>query len=206
MSESSIPVSAGRMLGVFSLIGIGLVSVFSYLTDGKISRNEHEALLHSLQTVLAGTRYDNDPTADSIQVHDAGLGTSDAVTVFRARNQGEPVAAVIAAIAPDGYNGNIKLLVAVQADGTLAGVRVVSHKETPGLGDDIEAERSDWILNFAGKSLNQPDQKQWAVKRDGGSFDQFTGATITPRAVVKTVKNTLEYFAANKTAIFSDAE
>lgn len=205
MSESSIPVSAGRMLGVFSLIGIGLVSVFSYLTDGKISRNEHEALLHSLQTVLAGTVYDNDPTADTIQLHDTGLGP-EAVTIFRARNHDKPVAAVITAIAPDGYNGNIKLLIAVHTDGTLAGVRVVSHKETPGLGDDIEAERSNWILTFAGKSLAQPEPKLWAVKRDGGSFDQFTGATITPRAVVKAVKNALHYFAANQSVIFSDAQ
>ena len=107
-------------------------------------------------------------------------------------------------MAPDGYSGNIHLLVAIKYDGTLAGVRVVNHKETPGLGDAVEAERSNWILGFTGKSLTNPGKKGWAVKRDGGQFDQFTGATITPRAVVKAVYKTLEYYQQHKTQLFSD--
>lgn len=109
---------------------------------------------------------------------------------------------MITAVAPEGYNGNIYLLVAIKIDGTLSGVRVVSHKETPGLGDGIETSRSNWILSFNGKSLDNLTNKQWAVKRDGGDFDQFTGATITPRAVVKAVNNALHYFKKNKVKIF----
>ncbi|MFA5983766.1 MAG: electron transport complex subunit RsxG [Methylococcaceae bacterium] len=198
------PLLAARMLGLFALIGIGLVSLFFYATDHRISQNQHKELLLSLKTVLADTEYDNDPTEDIMQVNDIRLGTSDAVTLYRARIDGKIVATVIAATAPDGYNGNIKLLIAILADGQLAGVRVVAHKETPGLGDDIEASRSHWILSFNGKSLGQPAEKQWAVKRDGGDFDQFTGATITPRAVVKAVKNSLHYFAENKSLILYD--
>jgi len=115
---------------------------------------------------------------------------------------GWPVAAVFAPVAPDGYNGNIRLLVAVRLDGTLAGVRVLAHRETPGLGDNIEAERSDWILGFSGKSLQDPKADSWKVQRDGGVFDQFTGATITPRAVVKAVKNTLLYYQEHGQKLF----
>ena len=107
--------------------------------------------------------------------------------------------------APDGYNGDIRLLAAIDVTGTVLGVRVVSHRETPGLGDPIEVERSDWVLGFTGKSLLSPQGKSWAVKRDGGEFDQFTGATISPRAVVKAVHNTLLYFKTNQKSLFETA-
>jgi electron transport complex protein RnfG len=125
--------------------------------------------------------------------------------VYRARKYGWPVAVVLAPVAPDGYNGTIRLLVAIKMDGTLAGVRVIQHRETPGLGDAIEAERSDWILGFDGKSLNDPVQEKWKVKRDGGDFDQFTGATITPRAVVKAVNKALLYFRLHGHSLFERA-
>jgi len=113
-----------------------------------------------------------------------------------------PVAALMIVTAPDGYNGDIRLLIAIDISGKVLGVRVVSHRETPGLGDPIEIERSDWILSFTQKSLLNPGADGWAVKRDGGEFDQFTGATISPRAVVKTVHNTLLYFKANQKSLF----
>jgi electron transport complex protein RnfG len=116
------------------------------------------------------------------------------------------VAAVLASIAPDGYAGTIKLLVGINYDGSIAGVRVVSHKETPGLGDAIEAERSDWILGFNGHSLREPGEERWKVKKDGGIFDQFSGATITPRAIVAAVHNTLSYYQNNREALFAAAE
>ena len=109
----------------------------------------------------------------------------------------------MSSIAPNGYNGPIHLLVGIKADGTLAGVRVVKHRETPGLGDVVEISRSDWILGFNDRSLSKPDEKGWKVKRDGGIFDQFTGATITPRAVVKAVHNALLYFEKNQVILFS---
>jgi electron transport complex protein RnfG len=113
------------------------------------------------------------------------------------------VAAIFNSVAPDGYNGKIHLLVGVYIDGRLAGVRVVKHAETPGLGDAVEIRKSPWIDDFAGKSLTNPIQERWRVKRDGGDFDQFTGATITPRAVVAAVRNTLLYYQQNADMIFN---
>ena len=109
------------------------------------------------------------------------------------------------AIAPDGYTGPITLLIAVRYDGDLAGVRVVTHRETPGLGDYIEIERTPWIRGFEGKSLDTPVAARWKVKKDGGDFDQVTGATITPRAVVKAVHQGLEFFATNRERLFAPA-
>ena len=105
-------------------------------------------------------------------------------------------------VAPDGYNGDIHLLTGILADGRISGVRVVSHKETPGLGDPIELDRSDWILAFTSRSLEDPGPEAWGVRRDGGIFDQFTGATITPRAVVEAVQRVLEYHQANRDALY----
>ena len=130
------------------------------------------------------------------------LGTQQAVPVYRAFRNGEPVAALLTPVAPNGYSGEIRLLVGIYADGRVAGVRVLGHKETPGLGDAIEIERSDWITSFAGRSLGNPPLEDWKVKRDGGVFDQFTGATITPRAVVQAVRKTLLYFERHRDELF----
>ena len=131
------------------------------------------------------------------------LGTSEPVAVYRARKAGQPVALVISPIAPDGYNGSIKLLVGINSDGTLSGVRVVGHRETPGLGDAIDESRSGWIHIFDNKSLGNPLPERWKVKKDGGDFDQLTGATITPRAVVKAVRQALLYYRDNQEALFA---
>jgi electron transport complex protein RnfG len=191
------------ILGLFSVIGTGLVALTYEGTAARIAENERQELLRSLHQLIAPSEHDNDLYSDTITVTDkALLGSKDGVTVYRARRAGHPVAAVIAATAPNGYSGNIRLLIGIRYNGTLAGVRVLSHKETPGLGDAIEAERSDWILGFAGKSLQSPDDNGWKVKKDGGQFDQFTGATITPRAVVKAVYNTLRYYEQHRDALF----
>jgi electron transport complex protein RnfG len=115
---------------------------------------------------------------------------------------GKPVAVMMIVTAPDGYNGDIRLLAGIAASGTIFGVRIISHRETPGLGDPIDIEKSDWILGFNNKSLQNPDSDGWAVRKDGGQFDQFTGATISPRAVVRTVHSTLRYFEANRQMLF----
>ena len=196
--------AAAALLGGFSVIGIGLVSVVHYSTEARIAKNQRQTLLDSLQVLIPAGTYNNDLLADTIEISNAGLGPKP-VTVYRARKQAEPVAAVFAAIAPDGYGGDIHVLVAVKSDGSLAGVRVLAHKETPGLGDLIDEDKSKWIFSFNGLSLGNPPEKQWKVKRDGGSFDQFTGATITPRAVVKAVKNLLIYFKANQKTVFSNS-
>jgi electron transport complex protein RnfG len=151
---------------------------------------------------MPADRYDNEIINDTLEVWEAELTPGTATTIYRARKNGQPVAAIFTVTATGGYSGHIRLLVGINHDGSLAGVRVVEHHETPGLGDAIEAQRSDWILGFEGKSLENPLPENWKVKRDGGEFDQFTGATITPRAVVKGVKNTLLYFSQNKDTIF----
>ncbi len=194
MNYRPVLVSAA-FLFLFAVIGSGMVAYTHENTAERIHDNERRALLKSLHELIAPERYDNDIFHDVLYVRDRQLlGTDKPVAVYRARKNGWPVAAVIAAVAPDGYNGSIRLLVAINLDGTLAGVRVVEHRETPGLGDAIETSRSDWILGFRGKSLENPGKEGWKVKRDGGQFDQFTGATITPRAVVKAVHNALLYY------------
>ncbi|HHJ16359.1 MAG TPA: electron transport complex subunit RsxG [Gammaproteobacteria bacterium] len=191
-------------LFLFAVIGTGLVAYTFESTADRIASNQRHALLKSLHQLIPPERHDNDIFTDTLYVQNRELlGSKQPVPIYRARKNGWPVAAVLAPVAPDGYNGNIHLLVAINLDGTLAGVRVVQHRETPGLGDGIEADRSDWILGFTGKSLSNPAGDGWRVKRDGGVFDQFTGATITPRAVVKAVRNALVYFNAHKQQIFA---
>ncbi len=192
------------LLGAFTVIGAGMVALTHDATAERIAIEERATLLRTLNSLVPPTLHDNDISTDIITVASKEfLGTDQPVTVYRARLKGTPVAAIMSPIAPDGYSGAIKLLVAVRHDGTLSGVRVITHHETPGLGDAIEIERSGWITGFNGKSLSNPDDAGWRVKKDGGVYDQFTGATITPRAVVKAVHKCLQYFAANRETIFA---
>jgi electron transport complex protein RnfG len=193
-------------LFLFAIAGSGLVSYTFESTSEQIAANKRRALLESLNELIPPQRYDNDIFSDVLLVESPELlGTEQEVPVYRARKSGWPVAAVLAPVAPDGYNGTIRLLVAANMDGSLAGVRVIEHRETPGLGDAIEAGKSDWIRSFEGKSLGEPPEEQWKVKRDGGVFDQFTGATITPRAVVKAVRKALLYFETHRQSLFEQA-
>lgn len=195
--------AAGVLVG-FAVLGALLVAVTWDSTQERIAANERAFLLRTLGEVLPQGAYDNAVLEDAITVRDAELlGSDDPVTVYRARDGATPVAAVLTPTAPAGYSGPIRLLVGIRADGRLSGVRVVSHRETPGLGDKVEVERSDWILGFAGLSLRQPPPEDWAVQRDGGVFDQFTGATITPRAVVSAVRDALIYFRQHRDALFA---
>ena len=195
---------SAMLLGLFAVLGTGIVAYTFDKTKLRIAENERIAIVQSLHALIAPKEHDNDLYADFIRVNDKNLlGTDQAVNVYRARMKQQPVAAILNSVAPDGYSGSIYLLVAIRYDGKLAGVRVVKHRETPGLGDGIEIERSNWILGFNGKSLDNPPENKWRVKRDDGVFDQLTGATITPRAVIKAVKNTLRYYAANKDKLFN---
>ncbi len=195
---------AGGLLGLAAVIGTALVAVTYIGTHEKSAENEREFLMRSLTAIVPESTFDNDIFNDTITVVSPRLlGTPNAVTAYRARRNGEPVAVVLTPVAPDGYNGNIKLLIAIRFDGSLGGVRVVAHRETPGLGDDIEIERSNWITTFNNHSLDNLNVSRWRVKKDGGEFDQFTGATITPRAIVKAVYQSLQYFAANRDALFA---
>ena len=191
------------VLALFAITGTFFVSYTFDNTIEKINENKRLALLKAFHVLISPTVHDNDIFTDIIQVTNKPLlGNKKPVNIYRARKNKEPIAVIINSVAPDGYNGNIELLVAIQYDGTLAGVRVSHHKETPGLGDAIQENRSNWIKTFDQKSLTNPETKGWAVKRDGGEFDQFTGATITPRAIVKAVYNTLRYYKEHRDALY----
>ncbi len=194
---------SGFLLWFYSVIGTTMVSVTHQETSERIAENERKVLLRNLYQLLPPDRLDNDIADDLIELAPSALlGTSLPTPAYRARKQGEPVAIIFRSIAPEGYSGEIHLLVGVYENGSLAGVRAVKHAETPGLGDAIETRKSDWIFGFDGRSLGKPTADKWKVKRDGGEFDQITGATITPRAIVKAVKNTLEYYQQNRETLF----
>ncbi|MDH3388642.1 MAG: electron transport complex subunit RsxG [Gammaproteobacteria bacterium] len=194
---------SGLFLWLFAAVGTTLVALTEFGTSDAIVENERRVLLRNLYALLPRDRLDNDIAADTLELPPSTLlGTEEASKAYRARLQGKPVAVVFNSVAPDGYNGRIYLLVGVYVDGSLAGVRVVRHAETPGLGDGIEIRKSSWIKGFDGKSLTNPDTSDWRVRRDGGEFDQLSGATITPRAVVAAVRNTLLYYLQNADMIF----
>jgi electron transport complex protein RnfG len=197
----------GLILAAFAIGATTFVVLTENSTRDKIAANERDALLKALNAVVPSERYDNDILSDMIVIAaNQALGTQTETTVYRARKNNNDAAVVLSAIAPNGYNGKISLLVGIFADGSVSGVRVISHKETPGLGDKIDIKKSDWILDFNGSSLSNPVESQWKVKKDGGQFDQFTGATITPRAIVTAVKNALLYFNDNRDALFAITE
>ena len=199
-------VIAALILTGFAVVGTGLVAVTHSGTKDIIAAANRAALEASLNRLVPAERYDNHVIDDRIEVvAPEWLGTDQPVAVYRARRDGQPVALFATPTAPDGYGGPIHLLVGVYADGTLAGVRVLAHKETPGLGDAIDEKRSPWILAFAGRSLTDPTPEKWKVKKDGGVFDQFTGATITPRAVVKATHKFLEYVQTHHEQLFAPA-
>ena len=189
---------------IFAIIGAGIVGLTYESTYEQIKRNEQMVLLRKLNTILSPDEYDNDLLDDQVLLEqNTLLGTGEPSPAYRAYKHNSPVAVVLSPVAPNGYSGPINMLVGIYHDGRLAGVRVVKHRETPGLGDAVESQRSDWILGFDNKSLQNPDSNKWKVKRDGGDFDQFTGATITPRAVVKAVHSALLYFEQNRKQLFN---
>ncbi|HNQ03673.1 MAG TPA: electron transport complex subunit RsxG [Thiobacillaceae bacterium] len=184
---------------VFSVVSAALLAGAYRITRIDIERSEQQEKIRLLSQVLPSQGFDNDPIRDAHTLAvDALLGLKRPSQAFVATRNGQAVAVVLEAAAPDGYAGEIRLLVGIDASGRLIGVRVTSHKETPGLGDYIEAGKSAWIRQFAGRSLDTPDAEGWQVRKDGGRFDYVAGATITPRAVVKAVHKTLRYFAAHR--------
>lgn len=186
--------SAGK-LTAFVLVSILLLLLVRYVTAPVIEEAERQTLLETFSQVLPNELYDNDPLNNTITIEDTSyldlLGSSQPVTVYRAFKNSQPAGAILTTIAPNGYSGNIYVLMGVLPDGRVSGVRVLKHAETPGLGDKIEIAKSNWILEFDGRSLRDDNDPRWAVKKDNGDFDQFTGATITPRAVISAVKNAL---------------
>ncbi|RTZ14090.1 electron transport complex subunit RsxG [Vibrio aquaticus] len=193
----------GVILAVFACASTGVVALTNYLTADRIQQQEQKQLLSVLNQVIPHELHDNDLYQACTLVTDSALGTDSAMPVYLASINGEHSAMAIEAIAPDGYNGAIKLIVGIESSGKVSGTRILSHQETPGLGDKIDLRITDWILGFNGKSVEDNNQGDWKVRKDGGQFDQFTGATITPRAVVKAVKNTLEYVNTHREEILA---
>jgi electron transport complex protein RnfG len=191
------------LLAGFALLGAASLSFIFTLTKPKIEENNQLATLARLNALVPAQRYDNAPAKDTMILPAVEFGSSKPVTVYRARLQGQPVAALFETTAPDGYSGDIRLLVAVNRDLSLAGVRVIAHKETPGLGDKVDAEKNDWITHFSGKAIGSPPLEGWAVRKDGGEFDQFSGATITPRAVVNATRRVLLWAQSHFTDAFT---
>ncbi|MCD2452209.1 electron transport complex subunit RsxG [Methylicorpusculum oleiharenae] len=191
------------LLAAYALIASALLGVADLNTRDVIKLRQEEDLKASLVQVVPAELFDNDLVKDAVPVPaDSELGTAETL-VYLARKQGEITAAAFQLTAPDGYSGNIKMIMGLNRNGEVLGVRVIAHAETPGLGDKIEVSKSDWILNFNGRSIHNLTVKEWAVKKDGGIFDQFSGATITPRAVVNTIYKGLLFFDKHKSELFN---
>jgi electron transport complex protein RnfG len=196
--------ASGTTLTLIAAICTALVAATYQLTAERISANQQTFLEQSFEPALSGLFYDGSITESKLVIpasHE--LPGSDAAVVYRAYAEDRPVAALFIVTARDGYSGPIRLLIGINADGVVTAVRVLEHRETPGLGDRIDISRSDWVLQFDGRSMIDPDIDDWAIKRDGGEFDQLTGASVTPRAVIKAISETLVYFDAHRDEIFA---
>lgn len=190
------------LLGGFTLLAAALLVMGDIATHDAIELRKAEDLKASLSQVIPPAIHDNDLLANPLTLEGED---GKPVTVYRAL-EGLQVKAVAYTIIGIGYAGEVESIIGIDADGKILGVRVLSHAETPGLGDKIELAKSDWVLAFNGRSLGDPPPERWAVKKDGGDFDQFSGATITPRGVVGSIKRALEFFQAHRTALTSPAE
>ncbi len=211
METSTTPTSSilrnALILGVFAMVTVGLIAVTQQGTAERIADSQRRVQMSALNEILPHDQHDNDLLEDSFEIFDRlQLGHITPTVAYRGRQDGEVVAVIMPVVAPDGYSGRIDLLVGVRANGELAGVRVLGHRETPGLGDKIELNKSQWVLSFNGRSLTMPAPEGWGVRKDGGDFDQFVGATITPRAVVQAVYRALLYFEENRASLLELTE
>jgi electron transport complex protein RnfG len=194
------------LLAFFALITALILASTDRVTEDRIAESERLAAQKALFEIVPLALHNNDLLVDLQPIPEQywlALGLDNGGDVHIARLDDQPVAAIVPSITTDGYSGDIAMIVGINFDGTVAGVRVVDHKETPGLGDKVELRKSDWILSFNGKSLNNPEISKWNVKKDRGDFDQFTGATITPKAVIHQIAKTLEYFEKDRERLLS---
>jgi electron transport complex protein RnfG len=202
MAKASLYTALNLMF--FALIGTALLALIYNLTHEPIARSEEKEKLNLVRQIVPTAAYDNDIIKDTAQLApDKLLGNDEATVVYRGWLNNQPSIAVLQATAPDGYSGKIQFIIAIYRDGKIGGVRVVSHKETPGLGDYIEIAKSKWITGFNDASLKNRKDSDWQVKKDGGTFDYMAGATITPRAMVKAVHKALQYFAQHRDELFA---
>lgn len=208
MAEETIlkhAIKTAITLGAFALIGTALLSYIFAITRAPIEASEAEAKLALFEQIMPKQNFDNDILKSTVSVPPSELlGNNKATIANIARLNGQPVGMILEAIAHDGYSGDIKLLIAIRTDGSISGVRVLTHKETPGLGDYIDIAHDDWIKTFDNESLTKTPAQQWQVKKDGGKFEYMAGATITPRAVVKAVLKAAQYFEQNRDTLLAE--
>jgi electron transport complex protein RnfG len=193
----------GATLALFACACTGLVATTNYLTKETILEQERAQLKSILNQVIAPKMHDNELYSSCTLVQSLALGSSESLPAYIATMQGSPSGIAIEAIAPDGYNGKIKIIVGIDYHGIVTGVRVLSHNETPGLGDKIDTRVTNWVDSFISKSVTDSNRDSWNVKKDGGEYDQFTGATITPRAVVKAVKKAVIFYNDNRETLYA---
>ncbi|MDE2117446.1 MAG: electron transport complex subunit RsxG [Betaproteobacteria bacterium] len=209
---STAPVKASLQTGlnllVFAVLGTIVLTFTFNLTRDRIIKSVEDEKLKLIMQIVPPALFDNDIIKDTLIIPASKqLGTDRPATAYRARLQGKPSVVVLETVAPDGYSGKIEMIVAIREDAALAGVRVVRHKETPGLGDYIEFAKNRWISLFDGAShARYKEEGDWKVRKDGGQFDYMAGATITPRAVVKAVHKTLHYYEENRDQLFAAAK
>jgi electron transport complex protein RnfG len=200
------------LLGVFALVAAGVVATTQQLTRQPIAEAKERAAQAALYEIVPQERHDNDLLKDVIPVPGAhaallGLNEQTAQQIHLARRGSQPVAAILPSVAPDGYSGPIEMIIGVEADGRIAGVRVTSHNETPGLGDKIDLRKGNWILSFDGHTLESLRNGKYAeASAPGNGFDQLTGATITRKAVTRQVEQTLEFFEAARPLTAADTD
>ena len=195
---------SGSVLAVFAAITSVAIGWTYLATKDQIDMEVRRAEARQLLEIFPPETHDNDIVDDGFElIADTPLlGIREARQGYRVRRDDRVIGVILPATARDGYSGDIRALVGVRDDGTVAGVRVVAHRETPGLGDKVDLRKSDWILGFDDRSLSQPDLSGWNVEKDGGVFDQFTGATVTPRAVILATRRALEYARLNAEMLF----
>lgn len=204
----NLPTSIGKnsfLLFLFALLTAGILATTYEGTKETIAAAERKAAEKALLEIIPAERIDNDILLDTYSIPQSAwqqLGLQEEQNIHIARKDNTVIAVIVPATAPDGYSGDIKMIAGINRDGSIAGVRVLAHIETPGLGDKIDLKKSQWITDFNGKSLANPTLDNWQVKKDGGEFDQFTGATITPRAVVQQVRKILEFVESHQSTLF----
>lgn len=208
-TAATMAVRTAVILFVFVIVFTGLLAGAYLWTKPALEASAAEEKMKLVNEVLPRDSYDNDLLKDTVTLPaDPLLGTDEPTVAYRARKGSQPVALVLEAVAPDGYAGKIRLIIAVGADGAIVGVRVTQHKETPGLGDYIEPKKDKnkerpWITQFNGHAYATTTDKEWKVKKDGGQFDFNAGATVTPRAIVKAVRKATRYVAENQTQLYA---
>ncbi len=209
-SATGMAVRTAAILFVFVIIFTGLLSGAYLWTKPAIEASAAEEKMKLVDEVLPRSEYDNALLEDTVSLPaTAELTLTDPSQLYRARKAGKPVALVFEAVAPDGYAGKIRLIIAIRANGQVAGVRVTQHKETPGLGDYVEVKKDKnkarpWITQFTGMSLAEVTDKEWKVRKDGGRLDYYAGATVTPRAVAKAVLKAAKWAEANRDRLFAE--